>query len=610
MSKNNKRRNNTKGKGPREKFTAEMRMNNNRTLTERRYNDLLHYLDPSTEEISAAKYMHLLVDPSSAELVDVPLTAGGFYPESTVVRLESQKVINFTDIPNLDATGVPTTQQPTTKCINFYGPQSPQDASIYPGLGLNVDSAQNSEQNTQLWQYNNERSQGRVPQICSLPSTAISPPVKHMPVMFGVRAAASNMSDLEAHTGGYFSGPGIGAEPSTLSYTQYGLQASRAYYSQMPDPGIILEDGTARVIAIEHCIRPVTNQFNSEGTITFVKTVTGMTESLAGKTQEEAYALQGADRKTYSLANWDHQAQVKLHFFPTNPMNLNVSRTDYTRVPRQTAVDTPWKPFENQRGPRPDSFGVPWACAYITCPAPDQRPWEIEIVSTYIVAFMNDRSSFSRPTHPISYGMELPQTLALARPTIMERPRDAPAHNGAAIAQTILQKANPVKAKQHVSFLSKIGGALGKAARFILPKVADLALTAVTDGVIPPGVASMAADALLPSSSSNEAYHPMTGVPERESVLALPAPSRAFLLDAEEGETVDLKRIRLAAKFPDGKIAPPLTDKPTTAYKIDSKEVVHPDNTEAMPSCTCQKEGPNCALHRSVLSKSTKTYRY
>lgn len=306
--------------------------------------------------------------------------------------------------------------------------------------------------------------------------------------------------------GGYLTGvtPVIGVSKGSDSVAENQMG--------VPNPGITLNKAVGRVVSQEFVIYPTGSLLTTKGLATAVTSRDSMSDSLNGVSAAGAFALQNVDRNTFPLANWEPDHRVRFVRAPSEQADINLLPTDFSRVLADPGggwnqAGSIWGAFFAQGCDPGQTFRVECTVVYEFAS------------SSYAMATKNMTSSNS------GAGLTMPGTQALPPGVYPEAVTDK--IKAGALAHNMAQEYGNKHAAGFGSILSKAGGVLGDVAKKVLPSLLGLAVSALSEGVIPPSVGISAGNAL---GNAMTITSPHSGV---EPLMLGPAPTPYIIPERE-----------------------------------------------------------------------------
>jgi len=417
--------------------------NNKRRAKEKRKRELVHkdrfdvsskplehfeeMMDPTLRDKAEIQYEWLVADPADAELVGVPLALGGVPPTSVKVRMKLAKTM---------------ISSPTGEiAVGFYNCSGPPDNPIVLSASDYTIAIDNSVGNT-------------LPKIATRDVNGVQEPGYEPPLIVA----------------GYWESglPAVGTSNAPPLVQSNALT--------VPNPGLNLQ-GTGRLVAQEVEIYPVGPVLTTQGLGYTVVLNETSSESLNGQTAQTAFSLQNTQRHSFPLANWDAKHVIRAVRVPMAQSDVNLLRTDYTFLGTQPTLP---------QYPSYLNAGELWGAFFGTGMAPNQ-PFRIE--TTVVYEFVSSNYAFATPNNSVSgAGVESLQPIRDHLPGGVYSTEHKKANISGALAHTMVDQHGPKHAAGFASILSKAGGALGEVAKEVLPSLLGAALSAGTDGMIPPQI--------------------------------------------------------------------------------------------------------------------------
>lgn len=410
-------------------------------------------MDPTLRDIAEVKYQHLVADPDHGELVGVPLSLGGVPPTSVKVRMKLAKTMISSPQGEV--------------AIGFYNCSGPPDNPVIDTFGDTALEILHSVGNT-------------MPKIATRDIGGVQTPGYEPPLVIG----------------GYWATlPEVGGSAAPPLVQSNALT--------VPNPGLDLLGGTGRLVAQEVEIYPVGPMLTTEGLGYTVILNETSSESLNGRNAQDAFSLQNTQRHSFPLANWDSNNIIRAVRVPMAQSDVNLIKTDYTFLPQQP---TPVQPSYLNSG----EF---WGGFFATGTAPNQ-PFRVE--TTLVYEFSSSQYAFATSNSSTSgSGTEILAPIKEHLPGGVYSREHKHANIAGAMAHTMSDNHGPKHAAGFASFLSKAGGVLGDVAKEVVPSLLGAALSAATDGVVPPSIgAGLGREAFtIANSFSGAPREPMGQVP-------------------------------------------------------------------------------------------------
>jgi hypothetical protein len=197
--------------------------------------------------------------------------------------------------------------------------------------------------------------------------------------------------------------------------------------------------------------------------------------ALNGQFPSNAFDLQNVQKHSFPLANWDPDCVIRAVRCPMAQTDVNLLHTDYTQV----SGAVPGSPSYNVAG-------EVWGC-FMGTGLTSMQAFRVE--TTLVYEFVGSQYTFSTSNNSTSSkGLEIVSAIKENLPAgVYERPT-LEAQKAGSVAHAMVDTHGPKHAAGFASFLSKAGGVIGDVAKEVLPAVLGMALTAGTEGMIPPQV--------------------------------------------------------------------------------------------------------------------------
>jgi len=387
-------------------------------------------MDPTARDIAEVKYEHIIADPAGAELVGVPMALGGVPPTSVKVRMRLAKTMISSNTGEI--------------AIAFYNCSGPPDSSSYATFD-DVEALTKSLGNT-------------------LPKWG----------RFGAAPTTIDLYRPPLVVGGYFGSgiPALGDSNATPLVDSNSLT--------VPDPGLSLRPGVGRLVAQEVEIYPVGPMLTTKGLGYTVILNETASSALNGRTPQDAYQLQNTQRHSFPLANWDPDHVIRAVRVPMAQTDVNLLSTDYTNYQDEPGYYTKYNYLK---------AGEVWGAFFGTGLEPAQA---FRVETTLVYEFVASQYAFATANNAVTgNGTELLTGIKEALPAGVYSQAHLPANKAGAVAHAMTEQHGPKHAAGFASFLKKVGGGIGKVAEEVLPKLLGAALTAGTEGMLPPQVGDM-----------------------------------------------------------------------------------------------------------------------
>lgn len=466
-------------------------------------------MDPTERDIAEVKYEHIVADPAGAELCGVPMALGGVPPTSVKVRMRLAKTMAASGSGNIS--------------IAFYNCSGPSDTAG----AQSPDNVQNL--------------------VDSLGNTLPK---------FGIRETTPGVYITDYYpptvVGGYFESgiPVLGDSSATP------LPGSNSI--TVPNPGLTLLGGTGRLVAQEVEIYPVGPLLTTKGLGYTVVLNETSSNALNGQNHESAYQLQNTQRHSFPLSNWDPSHVIRAVRVPMAQSDVNLLPTDYTNY---TAAPGSFTKTYWQR------TGEVWGGFFGTGLDAGQS---FRVETTLVYEFVASGYAMATQNNTVTgSGPEMLTGLKQHLPAGVYGREQLELNKAGAIGHAMVEQHGPKHAAGLASVLTKIGGKVGQVAEAVLPQLLGAALTAGTEGIVPPQVGNLLGREAFTLVNS------LSGAP-RESLghtpMIAPAPSdwQGPVTSPSHIEEVDFVQLGDTPRKGKGEGIPALPESPDDATETSS----------------------------------------